>query len=78
METKNEKIIDSLIENGTSTVGDFVFNEKVISSENARHIAKGAYEAGREDAKKKALEIADNIDNPADRALIKDMINDLL
>lgn len=40
-------------------------------------IAK-AYEAGREDTKKKALEIADNIDNPADRTLIKDMINDLL
>lgn len=37
-----------------------------------------AYEAGREDAKKKALEIADNIDNPADRTLIKDMLDDLL
>lgn len=37
-----------------------------------------AYEAGREDAKKKALEIADNIDNTADRTLIKDMLEDLL
>lgn len=40
-------------------------------------IAK-AYEAGREDAKKKAMEIADNIDNPEDRTLIKDMLDDLL
>lgn len=78
MEPKNEKIIDSLIENGTMNASEYVFNTKVISSENARHIAKGAYEAGRIDTKKKSLEIADNIDNTADRTLIKDMLDDLL
>ena len=98
---KHYTIIDSLIENGTMNASEYVFNTKVISSENARNIAIGAYEdgvkeakklehlqgldpiakayeAGREDAKKKAIEIADNIDNPADRALIKDMLEDLL
>ena len=99
----HKKTIDNLIDSLTMNASDFVFNTKVISSENARHIAIGAYaagskqtkvaqtshgkgldpiakayEAGREDAKKKALEIADNIDNPADRALMKDMLEDLL